>query len=84
MALITALSGCADSTYRQPISVPPLGAAVRANLAAQIVDPPRRADGPARMDAARAVLGIEHYRTGDGDTPHSVSTSSAVGASPSG
>ena len=81
---IAALAGCSADSYRQPISFPPMGAAVHANMAAQIVDPPLPAAAWQVLDGQRAVARIKQYRAGEQQAPTTVQTSSAVNSSPQG
>ncbi len=69
-------AGC--ERYEEPIAFAPHGAAVRHNMAAQIVDPTPSAAPPGPMDAERAMLGLERYRTDEVEALGNVSTAPAV------
>lgn len=74
LTCLFAVNGCGE-TANDPIGLKPHGQAVRANLAAHIVNPippPRRVP---LSDAERAVAGVERYRTGEVKDPTAQSTS---------
>lgn len=75
------VAGCAER-YSQPIAHAPHGAAVRNNMAAQIVDPTPSVEAPGPMDAERALLGLERYRTADVEPLGNVSTAPTVVVAP--
>jgi type IV pilus biogenesis protein CpaD/CtpE len=75
------VAGCSEK-YREPIAFAPHGAAVRANMAAQIVDPTPSVAPPGPMDAERALLGLERYRTDDLESLGDVSTAPTVVVAP--
>ena len=74
-------AGCAER-YKEPIAFAPHGAAVRANMAAQIVDPTPSIAPPGPMDAERALLGLDRYRTDQLEDLGNVSTAPAVVVAP--
>ena len=78
--LLGAVAACAR--YEEPIALPPYGAAVRANMAAMIIDPTpsTRAAGP--MDAERALGALERYRTNSTEPLGNVSTAPSVVVAP--
>jgi hypothetical protein len=82
LAVLLVLAGCAER-YEQPIAFAPHGAAVRNNMAAQIVDPTPSMAPPGAMDAERALLGLERYRTDKVEALGDVSTSPTVVVAPS-
>jgi type IV pilus biogenesis protein CpaD/CtpE len=69
--------------YEEPIAFAPHGAAVRANMAAQIVDPTPSMTPPGPMDAERALLGLDRYRTDNLESLGNVSTAPTVVVAPS-
>lgn len=73
LVLPVALAACGEK-FDEPISLKPHGAAVRANMAAQIINPmpPQRRSSPS--DAARAVLALDRYREGEVLDPTAQST----------
>jgi type IV pilus biogenesis protein CpaD/CtpE len=73
---------CGCERYEQPIAFAPHGAAVRANMAAQIVDPTPSLAPPVPMDAERALLGLDRYRTDTVEELGNVSTSPTVVVAP--
>ncbi|MEM6661469.1 MAG: hypothetical protein AAF666_04735 [Pseudomonadota bacterium] len=66
---VLALTGCNTDKYTKPIGLVPHGEAVRANLAAQIINPVPPAQRPILTDANRAVLAQDAYRTGEVKDP---------------
>jgi type IV pilus biogenesis protein CpaD/CtpE len=83
LALVpAALAGCA-AEHKEPIAFAPHGAAVRANLAAQIIDPTPSMAPPGPMDAERAMGAIERYRTDNIEALGNVSTAPTVVVAPS-
>lgn len=66
--------GACSERYSEPIKLTPHGDAVRQNMAAQIISPVPSAHPPGSSDAARAVLGVEAYRTGEVKDPTAQST----------
>lgn len=81
LGLATLTIGCADHRYSQPIPTGNNGSAVRANMAAQIIDPTPPTGAAPATDAARAALGITAYRTDEVKKPKEQSASGGVGAS---
>ena len=81
LVLLLVVAGCAER-YKQPIAFAPHGDAVRANMAAQIVDPTPSMAPPGPMDAERALLGLERYRTDTVEALGDVSTSPTVVVAP--
>ena len=79
--VILLVAGCAEK-YKEPIAFAPHGAAVRANMAAQIVDPTPSMAPPGAMDAERALLGLERYRTDELEDLGNVSTAPTVVVAP--
>ena len=77
----TVLIACAGPEFREPIKPLPHGAAVRANMAAHIINPVPPARTPAVTDAQRPVLALENYRTGEVETPGEEEPNSLTGAS---
>ena len=75
------LAGCAER-YAEPIAYAPHGVAVRHNMAAQIVDPTPSIAPPGPVDAERALLGLERYRTDTVEALGQVSTSPTVVVAP--
>lgn len=75
------VAGCAEE-HAQPIAFTPHGAAVRHNMAAQIVDPIPSVTPPGPMDADRALLALERYRAGETEALSDVSTSPTVVVAP--
>jgi hypothetical protein len=75
LAAVAALAGCADA--RRDLS-PDFGAAVRANLAAQIADPEARYEGVRQPggDGVRAVLASDRYGKNQVVQPAQAATSS--------
>ncbi len=74
-------AGCEQlDDYRKPISMTPHGAAVRANMAAHIINPRPPAAKPPRSDAQRPALAIERYRTDQVKEPEPVATSPKAAA----
>ncbi len=71
---ITAMSGCDIDQYEKPIALTPHGTAVRANMAAQIIDPNPPAKTAIATDGAKVALGIEAYRAGEVKDPTAQST----------
>jgi type IV pilus biogenesis protein CpaD/CtpE len=76
-----AVAGCAER-YKEPIAFEPHGAAVRHNMAAQIVDPTPSIAPPGPMDAERALLGLDRYRTDTVEALGDVSTAPTVVVAP--
>jgi type IV pilus biogenesis protein CpaD/CtpE len=74
------VAGC--ERYEEPIAFAPHGAAVRANMAAQIVDPTPSMAPPGPMDAERALLGLDRYRTDTVEALGDVSTAPSVVVAP--
>ena len=62
---LCAAAGCSAPEYTQPIRLEPHGAAVRANMAAQIIDPVPARRTPQIADANRSVLATRSYREND-------------------
>ena len=79
-AAMFVLAGC--QRFEEPIAYAPHGAAVRHNMAAQIVDPTPSIAPPGPMDAERAVLGLERYRTDTVEALGAVSTAPTVVVAP--
>ena len=79
-AALLLVAGC--ERYEEPIAFAPHGAAVRANMAAQIVDPTPSMAPPGAMDAERALLGLERYRTDELEDLGNVSTAPTVVVAP--
>jgi type IV pilus biogenesis protein CpaD/CtpE len=75
------VAGCAER-YAEPIAFAPHGEAVRNNMAAQIVDPTPSIEPPGPMDAERALLGLERYRTDTVEALGDVSTAPSVVVAP--
>lgn len=73
LVLPLALTACGEK-FDEPIGLTPHGAAVRANMAAQIINPmpPQRRSSPS--DGARAVLALDRYREGEVLDPTAQST----------
>ncbi|MEL7154646.1 MAG: hypothetical protein AAFN51_12810 [Pseudomonadota bacterium] len=74
------LAACTDPTFREPIQPLQHGAAVRANMAAHIIDPNPPARKPPLTDAQRPVLALENYRTNEVETPGEEQPKSLTGA----
>lgn len=74
-------TACAEGRYSKPIATSQHGAAVRANMAAQIIDPNPPAATSNRSDAARAVIGVTAYRTDEVKPPADKGASPSSGAS---
>ena len=74
------VAGCEGAD--EPIAFTPHGAAVRHNMAAQIVHPTPSTAPPGPMDAERAILGLERYRTDDVEALGDVSTAPTVVVAP--
>ena len=64
-----AVGGCDPSDYQKPIAFKPHGFAVRANMAAQIIDPNPPANRPGIMTAHRPVLAVENYQKNEVPNP---------------
>ena len=64
-ALCIAAAGCSAPEYTQPIRLEPHGAAVRANMAAHILDPVTARRTPQIADASRPVQATRSYREND-------------------
>ena len=79
--MVLLVAGCAER-HAEPIAFAPHGAAVRNNLAAQIVDPTPSLEAPGPMDADRALLALERYRTDEIEALGNVSTSPTVVVAP--
>ena len=62
------LTACAEK-YNEPIKLPPHGAAVRANMAAHIINPIPPGDAVAGTDATRSGLAVGAYRKGEVKDP---------------
>lgn len=62
------LTACAEE-YKQPIKLPPHGAAVRANLAAHIINPIPPGSTVSPTDAAKTGLAVDAYREGEVKDP---------------
>jgi type IV pilus biogenesis protein CpaD/CtpE len=77
---LLSVAGC--ERYEEPIAFAPHGAAVRANMAAQIVDPTPSIEPPGPMDAERALLGLDRYRTDEVEALGDVSTAPTVVVAP--
>ena len=69
------LLGCQE--FREPIALPPAGAAVRHNMQAQIIYP-APAPGPVGTDAIRQQLAIERYRADIVEPPEAATTTDVV------
>jgi hypothetical protein len=76
------LAACAER-YKEPIAFAPHGAAFRHNMAAQIVNPTPSMAPPGPMDAERALLGLDRYRTDTTEALGDVSTAPTVVVAPS-
>ena len=63
--LSVALAACSSPGFNEPIRLPPHGSAVRANMAAHIINPTPPVRRPRISDANRAVLATESYRTNE-------------------
>lgn len=83
LALLAVLAACDTAKYRKPITFAPHGAAVRANMAAQIINPAPPSHGSVHQDAARAALAVEAYRAGETEAPSQVRTQDSVEAAAS-
>lgn len=75
-----ALAACSAPQFNEPIRLPANGAAVRANMAAHIIDPIPPAPAPRISDANRAVIATESYRTNDVDKTTGENGESLTGA----
>lgn len=74
-------AGCERlAEYRKPISLTPHGAAVRANMAAHIINPRPPTSKPPRTDGQRPALANERYRTDQVKEPETVATSPKAAA----
>ena len=63
------LAACDTDKYTRPIAHTPHGTAVRANMAAQIINPLPPASGPILTDANRPVQAVGAYRSGEVKDP---------------
>ncbi len=79
-SIFLTIAGCNDPSFREPIKQPPHGAAVRANMAAHIINPIPPGRTPTIVDAQRAVLATEKYRAGEVDEPGEKKPKSLTGA----
>ena len=68
------LAACTESSKEQ-IKLTPHGAAVRANLAAQMINPIPPRSGGSPTSAERSAAALERYRTGEVKDPTEQSTS---------
>ena len=73
-------AACTNPSFREPIKPSSHGAAVRANMAAHIIDPTPPARKTTLVDAHRAVLATEKYRTGEVEAPGEKKAPSLTGA----
>ena len=64
------LAACDTDQYTRPIDFKPHGEAVRANMAAQIIDPNPPAPRPALTDANRPASAIDAYRKDEVKEPN--------------
>ncbi len=80
--ILLLVAGCDTEPYTRPIALAPHGAAVRANMAAQIIDPTPSVAPPGPMDAERALLSLERYRTDQIEALGDVSTAPTVVVAP--
>ena len=80
--LLLALVAACDR-YKEPIAFEPHGAAVRANMAAMIIDPTPSTAEPGPMDAERALLALERYRADEVEALGNVATAPTVVVAPS-
>ncbi len=78
---VIALAACENA--KQPIAYAPHGAAVRNNMAAMIINPTPSLRDPGPMDAERALLALDSYRTNDVEALGNVSTAPSVVVAPS-
>ncbi|MEM1298788.1 MAG: hypothetical protein AAGH68_05860 [Pseudomonadota bacterium] len=67
-AVALSMTACADK-YSEPIKLPPHGAAVRANLTAQIINPIPPGSTVSPTDAAKTGLAVDAYRKGEVKDP---------------
>ena len=80
LVLLIAVAAC--DRYEEPIAPPPYGAAVRANMAAMIIDPKPSTARPGPMDAERALGALDRYRTNKTEPLGNVSTAPTVVVAP--
>lgn len=76
LALASGLTAC-DLSPQRSLS-PDFGAAVRHNMAVQLINPPTLDDRPVEADGRRAGDAIERYRSGKVIPPASLSTSDGM------
>ena len=74
LGIFLSFAACDSEPYRTPIRLTPHGESVRANMAAQIIDPAPPASSATTSDGKRIVLGIEAYQTGEVKDPTEQST----------
>ena len=77
---VLALGACAGGQYDQPIKLTPHGHAVRANMAAQIIDPnpPRGVNN--RSDGVAAQRGYVAYQEGETEDFREATTQESTAA----
>ena len=78
LGAVLTICACEGSSYTKQIELKPHGTAVRANMAAQIINPLPPTRSARTSDAARAVIGLDAYRTGEVKDPTSQSTAPAT------
>lgn len=74
------LAGCASSGFDDPIRLAPHGDAVRANMAAHIINPTPPARSSRVTDARRTTLATERYKSGEVTAPGEKKQRSLTGA----
>ena len=79
LVLLIAMGACAER-YKQPISLTPHGAAFRANMAAQIIDPRPPAVRYTSSSAHGPVRAVTAYRIGEVKQPATTSTTPSTSA----
>jgi len=79
LCTLATLGGC-DEHHRRPIALTPHGAAVRANMAAQIIDPRPPAVRTATTGAAGPIRAVTAYREGTIAEPAESATAAGTGA----
>lgn len=82
LLLVGILAVAACERYKEPIAFAPHGAAVRANMAAQIINPTPSTAPPGPMDAERALLALERYRTDEVEALGNVATAPTIVVAP--
>lgn len=78
--IVVLAGGCTDPSFREPIRLAPHGSAVRANMAAHIINPNPPARTGASADARRTVLASDRYQKGEVKAPGEKKKRSLTGA----